>query len=142
MRSQIDDFDFEGKVVRIREKKKDQSKELTFRHVPLSPFLTEATREWLGKHPGGGLTICQEPDVEITDSMANHHFGQAVEGSKWAVVRGYHTLRHSFCSNCAAAGVDQRMISAWMGHQTAEMEARYRHLFPRQEQEALARVFG
>jgi hypothetical protein len=34
------------------------------------------------------------------------------------------------------------MISAWMGHMTAEMEAHYRHLFPHQEQEALAKAFG
>lgn len=142
MRSEVDDVDFDGKTVRVREKKKDQRKELTFRHVPLSPALAAVLKEWLVEHPGGRLTVCRDPDVEVTDSMADHHFFVAVSGSTWDVVRGYHTLRHSFCSNCAAAGIDQRMISAWVGHMTPEMEARYRHLFPHQEQEALAKVFG
>lgn len=142
MRSQVDDFDFDGNVVRIREKKKDVSKELTFRHVPLSPFLAAAMREWFAKHPGGQYTVCQDPDVPLTPPQATHQFVRAVEAGKWAVVPGWHCLRHSFCSNCAAAGIDQRMISAWMGHMTAEMAARYRHLFPHQEQAALAKVFG
>jgi hypothetical protein len=33
-------------------------------------------------------------------------------------------------------------IDAWMGHQTEEMRKRYRHLFPDQQQAALASVFG
>ena len=142
MRSQVDNLDFEGKTVRLRDKKKDQGKELTFRHVPLSPFLAEVMKDWLSRHPGGQVTLCQEPDVPLTPPQATLQFVRAVEGSKWAVVPGWHCLRHSFCSNCAPAGIDQRMISTWMGHQTAEMEARCRHLFPHQEREALAKVFG
>lgn len=142
MRSEMDDIDFDEGTVRIREKKKDQSKDMTFRHVPLSPFLAEILRAWSAQHPGGKYTFCQQPDEALTPPMATHQFVRAIEDSKWAAVPGWHCLRHSFCSNCAAAGIDQRMISAWMGHQTAEMEARYRHLFPHQEKEALAKVFG
>src|SRR3712207_8603670 len=55
---------------------------------------------------------------------------------------GYHVLRHSFVSNCAAAGVDQRLIDAWVGHTTEEMRRRYRHLIPSVEQQAIRSVFG
>ena len=41
---------------------------------------------------------------------------------------GFHTYRHSFASNLAARGVDQRIIDEWMGHQTEAMRKRYRHL--------------
>jgi integrase len=58
------------------------------------------------------------------------------------VIRGWHTLRHSFCSNCAAKGIDQRIINAWMGHVTEEMARRYQHLFPSNEQKAMAELFG
>jgi integrase len=64
-----------------------------------------------------------------------------VQGITVEVLQGYHTLRHSFASNCAMAGIDQRIIDSWLGHQTPEMSRRYRHLFPHQEQEALAKVF-
>ena len=51
-------------------------------------------------------------------------------------------FRHSFCSNCAAKGIDQRLINAWVGHQTEEMVRRYRHLIPNQQQEAIRVVYG
>ncbi len=34
-------------------------------------------------------------------------------------------------------GVDQRVIDAFMGHQTAEMRARYQHLFPASRRRAI-----
>lgn len=143
LRSRIDDFDFVGKMVRIREKKRDRTREFTFRHVPLSPLLAQVMKDWFLEHPGGQLTICQEPNVPVTVQMSNHHFGWALEGSRWAgKLKGWHVFRHSFASNCAAKGVDQRLIDEWMGHQTEDMRRRYRHLFPSEQQQALQLVFA
>lgn len=142
IRSEIDDFDLDEGVVRIREKKKDQSKEMTFRYVPITPLLERVMREWFGSHPGGQCTFSQDGRRTITAAMAHHQLERTLEGSKWKVVKGWHTFRHSFASNAAAASVDQRLISSWMGHMTPEMEARYRHLFPNEEREALSQVFG
>jgi site-specific recombinase XerD len=36
---------------------------------------------------------------------------------------GRHILRHSFASNCAAKGIDQRLLDAWLGH-TIEIRKR------------------
>jgi len=66
----------------------------------------------------------------------------SLAGSKWQVLRGWHVLRHSFISNCAAGGVDQRLIDTWTGHTTEEMRKRYRHLIPSVEQAAIRTVFG
>jgi integrase len=53
-----------------------------------------------------------------------------LDGAKnWFKVT-YHTYRHSFASNLAVRGVDQRVIDEWMGHSTEAMRRRYRHLFP------------
>jgi integrase len=142
MRSQIDDFDFTARVVRIREKKRDRTKELTFRHVPMSPLLDAVMRDWFARHPGGQYSICQVSNQPISEQMAAHHFVWAVENSKWEKLRRWHVFRHSFASNCAHKGLDQRIIDEWMGHQTDEMRRRYRHLFPDQQQLALASVFG
>ena len=40
------------------------------------------------------------------------------------------------------AGIDQRLINGWVGHQTPEMVKRYRHLIPSQQRQAIAEVFG
>lgn len=142
LRSRIDDFDFAAGVVTIREKKKDRTREMTFRTVPMSPKLRLTMSEWFGEHPGGQLTICQEPDLPLTLQRAGQNFPRALKDSKWDTLSGWHVFRHSFASNCAAKGVDQRLIDAWMGHQTEEMRRRYRHLFPDHQQNALRSVFG
>lgn len=141
LRSRIDDFDWTAKVVRIREKKRDRTKELTFRHVPLSPLLVEVMTQWFADHPGGQFTICKEAGKPLSAQMAAHYFAEALEESKWPKLRGWHVFRHSFASNAALKGVDQRIIDEWMGHQTEEMRRRYRHLFPDQQQSAMNLVF-
>lgn len=50
---------------------------------------------------------------------------------------GFHTYRHSFASNLAARGVDQRIVDEFMGHQTEAMRKRYRHLFPKDRRTAI-----
>jgi len=83
----------------------------------------------------------REFEDAVSVDKASHHLTRALAASKWNVIRGWHIFRHSFASNAAAAGIDQRLISAWMGHVTRSMEQRYRHLFPSQEQAALQRLF-
>ncbi len=152
LRCRVTDVDFEGKRILIREKKRGRGHRTT-RHVPLSPFLADVLRQWFANHPGGIEIFCQQlfisrskakrvnPSV-ATRNEVHDHFHRALHGSKWANLRGWHAFRHSFASNCAARGVDQRLIDAWMGHQTEEMRKRYRHLIPNQEQAAILSVFS
>jgi len=151
-RSQIEDLDLEGKRIFIRERKRVQGRH-TLRSVPTSPLLQSVLRDWLVKHPGGRNTFCLEAmvpksskirlaPIPLTCEEVGHHFEQVLLGTKWAKLRGWHVFRHSFCSNCAAKGIDQRMINAWVGHQTEDMVRRYRHLIPNQEHSAIQCVFG
>lgn len=142
LRSQIDDFDFATGTVRIREKKKSRSRSITFRHVPLTALLAKTMEECFAKHPGGQLAIAKESGDQLNTDEARHYFKQVFAKSKWKRLKGFHLFRHSFASNLAAAGVDQRMIDEWMGHQTEEMRRRYRHLFPDQQRQAIDAVFG
>lgn len=143
LRSRVDDLDLEAGTITIREKKRDRSREMTFRTVPLAPALGELLRGWLDEdHPGGPYTICGRDGRPLSRQMLAKAFRAAVEDTPWQVMQGYHVFRHSFASNCALKGIDQRIIDAWMGHQTEAMRHRYRHLFPEQQQEAIRSVFG
>lgn len=142
LRSQIDDFDFSTSTVRIREKKKSRSRSITFRHVPLTALLAQTMQDYFASHPGGQFSIAKETGEELNTDEARHYFKQVFAKSKWKRLKGFHVYRHSFASNLAAAGVDQRMIDEWMGHQTEEMRRRYRHLFPDQQRQAIDLVFG
>ncbi len=78
----------------------------------------------------------------LTPSECHDHFKRTLAGSKWEVVRGLHVLRHSVASCLAAAGVDQRIIDDILGHQSLEMQRRYRHLTPQVKSQAVLAVFG
>ena len=107
---------------------------------------------WLSIHPGGQHTFCQY-DVfrskknrlqpgPVTVGEAHDHFQRTLKRSKWSKLRGWHVLRHSFISNCALKGIDQRIIDSFVGHTTEEMRRRYTHLFPSAKRDAIRSVFG
>ena len=78
----------------------------------------------------------------MSTDEATDRFPSTLKNSRWKVIRGRHIFRHSFISNCASLAIDQRMIDAWVGHQTEYMRRRYRHLFPHRQRSELERVFG
>lgn len=141
-RARVEDFDFENKLVLLREKKRSRDTE-TFRTVDMAPRVEATMRQYFTDvHPGGAFAFCSVADRTLTDGQTWKAFRMGVKGSKWYVLRGYHAFRHSFASNLAAAGIDQRVIDELMGHTTVEMQKRYRHLFPDQRRAAILTVFG
>lgn len=89
-----------------------------------------------------GVTDREQPALTaLTENEAADHFTRTLKDGEWSVVPGWHSLRHSFASICASRGIDQRLINAWMGHQTAEQQRRYQHLFPQKQQDAIREAF-
>jgi integrase len=84
----------------------------------------------------------QASQAALTRNEVHDHFKRVLSGSKWEMMRGLHTLRHSFVSACASKGVDQRLVQEWAGHMNEATSKRYRHLYPSTQQEAISRVFG
>jgi integrase len=78
----------------------------------------------------------------VTKDEAHDHFKRTLADSKWAVLRGWNVLPHSFISALASRNLDRRLIDEWMGHTTEEMRKRYRHLYPSTQRDALKSVFG
>jgi integrase len=72
LRSPLDDFDFGSGAVTISETKKDHSKEMTLRHVPMTPKLRQTMSKWFAEHPDGQFTICQVADLLLTVQRAGH----------------------------------------------------------------------
>lgn len=151
-RSREVDYDFEAATILIREKKRTKGK-LTTRLVPMTPQLRQVLESWFTKKAGSPFAFPAEHQVErtrrprfeegcVAPDQASHHLERTLASTKWARIRGWHIFRHSFISNCACAGVDQRMIDSWVGHQTDAMRRRYTHLFPHIQHAAIAGVFG
>lgn len=128
-RSRVEDFDFENLVVTIREKKRKRGRD-SFRKVDMNATMSRVMKAWFAGHPGGQSAISKEGEPLSVD-MATNHFKRTLAHSKWSVIPGFHTFRHSFASILASKGVDEPTIDKWMGHQTPEQRERYRHLFPK-----------
>ena len=152
LRALASDVDLAGGTITIREKKRVVGKRST-RTAPITPKLAEVIREWLAVRPDNASLFCQAERVArsrtkrdgptaVTKDEAHDHFKRTVAGSKWASLRGYHVLRHSFISALASEGVDQRVIDEIVGHQSEEQRKRYRHLYPGVMRDAISRVFG
>ncbi len=151
LRSQIDDIDFNAGRILIREKKRSRIRAITFRQVEMTSTLKAVLKAWLAIHPGTTFTFAKGEDlnrgrenhetiIPIDKHVARKHFKLTFRGSKWGKLRGYHIFRHSFASNLASVGVDQRIIDEWLGHQTDEMRKRYRHLLPEVRRQAIEKL--
>ncbi|MEK6238512.1 MAG: site-specific integrase, partial [Planctomycetales bacterium] len=147
-RSLIDDFNFKDDVLCVRERKRKKDRQGTTRLVPISPRLRDIMKSWFAKeHPGGQFTIAPPLHMsrrkdktghdQLTGDEATHHFKQALAGSKWKVLPGYHCLRHSHGAIMSSRGVPMNVIGKWMGHMTVEMMELYQHLFPTDEQQCM-----
>lgn len=171
LRVLIENVDLEAKTALIREKKWVRGQRST-RRVPLSTPLVAVRRDWLAVHPGGQVLFCHtgavfrskkrsrttgHPGEKLRPSSLNGRLAtvrerelpgpEALTGDEahdqfQRPVRGWHVLRHSLMSVCAADGIDQRLLMSWVGHLSEETHRRYLHLVPSREQQAIAGVFG
>src|SRR5947209_1731337 len=48
----------------------------------------------------------------LTKDEANHHFHKALAGTRWAVIRGFHTFRHSLSSNLGSIWASDKYIDS------------------------------
>jgi integrase len=139
------DVDLEGDFVYARSRKQSRRKKETVRRIDLHPELKKELLAWRQQRLRGQYVLCEKDTLEpINNDRANRCFWQPMRHTEWCLDNkkdwfkvGFHTYRHSFASNLAAASVDQRVIDEWMGHQTEAMRKRYRHLFPKDRRLAI-----
>ena len=140
IRARTEDVDFTAGVITIREKKRSRGV-LTTRRVPISSLLTEALKPAMNRQ-NGKAWLFGTGDKPLSVQATQKAFVRILKGSKWSVLKGWHTLRHSFISILANSSIDQRIIDDFVGHQTDEQRRRYRHLMPDVTNRAIQQVFG
>ena len=139
------DVDFQNDLITARSKKQSTQDEEVQRQVDMHPELKAILLAWREQRPRGQYVVCDDGSTDpLTPNRANKRFWQPLRRTTWCLLSrrnlfkiGYHTYRHSFASNLAAAGVDQRYIDTFMGHQTEAMRRRYRHMYPKDRRSAI-----
>lgn len=145
---QWQDVDFKAEVLTIR-----QSKHGEARHVPLNSRALATLRtirqgqvaEARRRHAGEREIL--SPYVFCTGTGAPYQslrglrrrFQQACREAGLTDLR-WHDLRHTFASRLVMAGVDLYTVKDLLGHKTLKMTARYAHLSPSHQRQAVERL--
>lgn len=129
---QVQDIDSDRLMLHIRHGKGNKD-----RYVPLPSNTLTMLREWwtLHQHPvwlfptwhvaGRPLASASQPmDV----SGVQHAFKAALQDSGVHKPATVHTLRHSYATHLLEAGVNLRLIQAYLGHSSPQTTALYTHL--------------
>ena len=130
----------------------------TERLVPLPPTLYARLRRFWAAHrhpvflfPSKGWTHKARGSGTKDPSLAVAHISVAAIQHAMGLVRREaglpegitcHTLRHSYATHALEAGVNLRQLSAYLGHSSLEITARYLHLTQVSEAAALKAIEG
>lgn len=129
-------IDFERRTVRAGSRKQSRDKEIVGRDIKMHDKLYEILAEQQKKNHMGRHVFSSANGKPVRPGNLHKRFKKLIEGTRFEGI-GLHCLRHSFASNLAAHGVDQRLIDHYMGHQTEEMRKRYQHFFPQTINDAI-----
>jgi integrase len=127
-----EDVDFDRRMITLQTTKNGRP-----RYIPLNDFALSALRT--AKNQSG-----DQPWIFLNRYGERHvgprtWFEKATEGTKLIGVT-WHTLRHTFASRLAMAGLDLRTLQELMGHKTVTMTLRYTHLTPAHNLAAVQRL--
>lgn len=116
----------------------DETKNGSSRHIPMNSTCEAAFRSL--------VVAGQKP----ADRVFSSRHGKAINTPrKWFEASAeeagitdltWHSLRHTFCSRLAMAGVDIRTIAQLAGHKTLAMAMRYSHLSPSHNLSAIEKL--
>lgn len=123
------DIDFDQCIVTVQAKEDWHTKNYKSRTLQLTPALYDVLREHRKKHLGSGV------QSEYVFTYCGRRIRCHIRKSHKTVLRkaklsgvSLHTLRHTFASQLAMAGVSLKEIQELMGHQSFETTLQYAHL--------------
>jgi site-specific recombinase XerD len=126
-------------------------KGLKDRYVPLPPRIVELLRQywkthrnpvWLFPSAAHGPEFMRAADHPLSASSVQAAFRRALRQTGIAKQASVHTLRHSYATHLAEAGVSLHQIQQYLGHKSLSTTAIYLHLTSAGREENLRRLNG
>jgi integrase/recombinase XerD len=150
VRLQVTDIDGERKLLHVRHPKGGSE-----RYVPIPSHTLERLRQhwtshrdplWLFPAAKQSAGMCHSTmTVPMCVSGVQRAFQAALLASGVHKLASVHTLRHSYATHLLEAGVNLRIIQAYLGHRSPQTTALYTHLTQPAEQlatDAINRVMA
>jgi integrase/recombinase XerD len=141
IRLQVQDIDSNRMLVYVR-----HGKHAKDRYVPLPQSTLDMLRRYWATHRNPTWLFPGKPPQGQPVSTATIHvasrtiqfvFHAALQESGIQKLATVHTLRHSYATHLYGAGVDLRMIQAYLGHSSIQTTTIYVHLSPEAEAPAI-----
>jgi integrase/recombinase XerD len=138
---QVGDIDSARQLLHIRQGKGGQD-----RYVPLPDGALQLLQQywhlhrhpvWLFPAPTRAGVPCLAATEPMEESGVQRAFRAAWQASGISKAASVHTLRHSYATHLLEAGVDLRVIQAYLGHRSPQTTALYTHLTQPTEQRAI-----
>ena len=133
------DVDFKRSKIWVRSRKQSNTREFSDRDIDMHEKLARVLTHRHERAQGGRYVFQGRNGGLLARDVLHRAFKALILGTDFDGI-GLHCLRHSFASNLASQGVDDRLIDHYMGHQTPEMRRRYQHLFPEKKNEGIRRL--
>lgn len=129
------DVDFEHRLLRIKPQLGWHPKDKEAREIPIHPDLEKKLNEWREQSPDSLVVI---PWDKKTTTLS---CGFTRIRKRTGLTHGsLHSLRHSFASHLAMAGIDLLRIGQMMGHSSVTTTQMYAHLLPSSLREAVLKL--
>ena len=138
--------DIKGGAVRVKTSKTGASVAIPI-HPRLQDALSSANKESDELCPSLSAMYRQSGSGPVARRIVRLFNRCGIETSRKATngiarpVCGFHSLRHTFVSRCAAAGIDRTLVQTLVGHSSARMTEHYTHLADKDFLAAFSRVF-
>jgi integrase/recombinase XerD len=136
---QVGDIDSARMLVHVRGGKGNKD-----RYVPLPLRSLDQLRAYWLRHrhpvwlfPGRDGLGRASGDRPMDDSSVQRAFGAALRESGLHKRAYVHTLRHSYATHLLEAGLNLRVIQSYLGHDSLATTARYTHLTPHTQRNAI-----
>ncbi len=142
----VEDIDGDRGFVHVRQSKGDKD-----RNVPLPQKTLQLLREHWKSHRNrvwifpsavhGGANMPQAT-TPLGKSGVQRAFGSASKAAGISKKATVHTLRHSWATHLLEAGVNLRLIQAWLGHRSPATTSIYTHLTENAKTMAIKSIHG
>jgi integrase len=130
-----------GRILVKNAKTGSRTVPITAEVLPLLEALAPALPDALLFTRRGGdphAEISSDSDESFVRAVDDCELNQGVTDSRHKVV--FHTLRHTYCSWLAMAGVPLFTIGELVGHSSTQMTKRYSHLCPDTKHDAASKI--
>jgi len=131
----VENIDSARGFIQVRDSKGNMGKK--DRNVPLPQKTLELLREqwkshrnkaWMFPYAGHGGKDMPYATTPVSNSSVQVAFRKALKSAGINKKATVHTLRHSWATHLLEAGVNLRLIQAWLGHSTPATTSVYTHL--------------